>query len=380
MNIPMPRLSILALLAGLVSVSAESADIQLSGAVTDLAGNVLPGAGITLAGAGNATSANAKGLWILSGKPTGIVVPAGSRAGLVADRLVVEGGRLRLRLDGVDALGRKSQGMDGRGDAAPGSAEPALAPRAAATEAIDTLLYSWKGIVRARVGITSLAAADLGAQAIDTSTGSASPGVVRHGGQTYRTVMIGSQTWMAENLNGKPAGADSGWCPGVAGGTTPGELASCGEFGRLYTWAAAMKLADSCNAKVCADQIQANHQGICPDGWRVPREADWTMLFAFVEQDVRVGRDNGGLALKSTTGWIPSEDAGLDFHGFSALPAGYRDSERLFSSAGSYARWWSASEATEGDARLVGMSYFSPYVERNFVYKTYGLSVRCLKD
>jgi uncharacterized protein (TIGR02145 family) len=283
-------------------------------------------------------------------------------------------------MHGADALGRKSFGPVGTDDPASKTGKTAGALRAAEPEVVDTLLYSWKGIVRARVGIPALASGDLGTRSIDTSTGSFSPGVLTHGGRTYRTVMVGGQTWMAQNLDFKPAGADSGWCPGMVGGATPGAAAGCGEHGRLYTWAALMKLPDSCNSKACAGEVQARHQGICPEGWRVPSDADWAILVAFADKDVRLSPGSGGLALKSTTGWIASEENGMDYHGFSALPAGYRDPDGTFSSADSYARWWSASEATDGDARFRGMSFFSPYVESNFGYKPYGLSARCLKD
>lgn len=380
MNFPLPRCSLLALLAGLVSVPTDSADIQLSGTVTDLSGSVLPGAGVVLVGAGNATSAGAIGRWSISGKPTGIVAQTRTPARKVASHLELVGSHLRLRMDGADALGRKSQGLVGMENAAPKPGETVGALRAAVPEMLDTLLYSWKGIVRARVGITSLVAGDLGTQAIDTSTGSFSPGSLSYEGQIYRTVMVGSQTWMAQNLNFKPAGADSGWCPGAEGQKTPGEAASCAEFGRLYTWATLMKLSDTCNFKVCASQVQARHQGICPKGWRVPSDADWAMLVAFVERDVRVGSDNGGLALKSTTGWIDGGENGLDFHDFGGLPAGYRDSDSSFSSADSYTRWWSATEAGGGYAWLRGLRFYNPYVETDFVYKTGALSARCLKD
>jgi uncharacterized protein (TIGR02145 family) len=91
---------------------------------------------------------------------------------------------------------------------------------------------------------------------------------------SYRTVQIGSQIWMAENLN-----------YAVEGSVCYDNLESnCDKYGRLYNWATAMNLDLSCNFITCASQIQLKHQGICPAGWHIPGNTDWDQLYLYVSR------------------------------------------------------------------------------------------------
>ncbi len=194
-------------------------------------------------------------------------------------------------------------------------------------------------------------------------------------GQTYKTVKIGSQIWMAENLNYK---TENSWCGG-GNGTAEGD---CSKYGRLYTWAVAMDSvgAWSKNGKGCGYGTTCSPtypvRGICPEGWHLPTEAEFETLFTAVG-----GKSTAGKVLKSTTGWttysgITNEDA----FAFSALPAGGRYSGGSFSCEGDVAYFWSSTEYYGFDACLMYLDYCYGGAGL-FDYNKYdGFSVRCLKD
>ncbi len=186
----------------------------------------------------------------------------------------------------------------------------------------------------------------------------------------YRWVKIGTQTWMAENLNYDPETGNS-WCYGE-------DLANCDTYGRLYDWAGAMNFASSCNEESCLNQIQAKHQGACYTGWHLPTNAEWTTLAHFIG-----GSTIAGTKLKSATGWN-----GTDDYGFNALPGGdrlYVDGSFCnagrFCNVGSIGYWWTATEGSSEDAYRRHMYSVSARVgEYNGSNKSSGYSVRCVKD
>lgn len=199
--------------------------------------------------------------------------------------------------------------------------------------------------------------------------------------QVYRTVTIGTQTWMAENLNYKPVGIDSGWC-------YDNSTDSCSKYGRLYTWAAAMGLNDSCNTKTCSTQVASIQQGICPAGWHVPSGAEWTLL-----TDTTLVDSTATTELKSIFGWLSIPDSNIaadgsigyilvadssaDRYGFRALPAGYREKNGAFDGDGIDAFFWTSSErlATTAFEHFLGTS-----LQFSSSLKSTGISLRCLKN
>jgi len=106
------------------------------------------------------------------------------------------------------------------------------------------------------------------------------------GGQAYKTVKIGSQTWMAQNLNYKTSNGKSRCYP-VSGDSNPNDAdnANCAVYGRFYDWATIMGFDESCNNKSCASQIKPKHQGICPNGWHIPSKTEWKTLMTLGEQN-----------------------------------------------------------------------------------------------
>jgi uncharacterized protein (TIGR02145 family) len=181
----------------------------------------------------------------------------------------------------------------------------------------------------------------------------------------YKTKQIGDQVWMAENLNYNVAGSK---CYGD-------DPANCDKYGRLYDWATAMALPSSCNSTSCSSQINAKHKGICPSGWHIPSDAEWTTLTDYVG-----GSSTAGTKLKATSGWYDNGN-GTDIYCFSALPGGLGYSGGGFSSVGYNGYWWGASEGNSNSAYGRYVYYYDELVHYYYYYgKSYLFSVRCLQD
>ena len=217
-------------------------------------------------------------------------------------------------------------------------------------------------------------------------------------GNTYDAVQIGNQVWMAENLrttryaDGTTIPLDSmysltepyRYAPGL--NQSNGEnMANVARYGYLYNWPAVMYGASS------SDANPSGIQGICPNGWHVPSDAEWTQLTDYVSSQSQYvcGGDNTSIAkaLASTTGWSSSSyPCNVGYNpstnnatGFSALPAGrYSDFYYYF---GDFAYFWSATEHDDVYAHHTLLSYYSSYVSFHSVYYKYcGFSVRCVRD
>lgn len=205
-------------------------------------------------------------------------------------------------------------------------------------------------------------------------------------GKVYKTVKIGDQTWMAENLNY----ADSTKTPSLKGKSWcfNDRAANCDVVGHLYTWAAAIdsvKLAtDADNPQDCGygktcDLASAGSatlvQGICPEGWHLPSYDEWKTLF-----DAVGGQDTASKVLKSQTGW-PSNGYGTDAFGFSALPVGGKNDVGYFGAWSTY--FWSSTEVNSGHAYDVYLFYGlgnAGLAGLAIESKILGFSVRCLRD
>jgi len=198
-------------------------------------------------------------------------------------------------------------------------------------------------------------------------------------GQTYKTVKIGFQTWMAENLNYE---VEDSWCES----DNPD---NCTEYGRLYKWAAAMNLDASYNSKVWdtgnnAQERPVGVRGVCPAGWHLPSKREWGYLAIAAGG---LGSNDGGSgtaakALKSTSGWYNNGN-GTDEYGFTALPGG---NQLPYYQSGAWniglgGTWWTATEK-DGDVYVRRTNYFSDNLQIEWagISKRYGYSVRCVAD
>ena len=207
-------------------------------------------------------------------------------------------------------------------------------------------------------------------------------------GKVYRTVKIGDQTWMAENLNYYDSTDLSvkkkSWCFGKKDN---GDSTTCDVAGRLYTWAAAIdsvKLANVVdNPQECGYGKECDStstrsvtliQGVCPDGWHLPSKTEWNALFTAVG-----GESTAGEVLKSQSGWYNNGN-GTDAFGFSALPAGGRNGDGEGYNEGDYAYFWSSTELNSNYAYDVHLGYGGEDAGLLYNIKNNGFSVRCVKN
>ncbi|MFO7853479.1 MAG: fibrobacter succinogenes major paralogous domain-containing protein [Bacteroidota bacterium] len=173
-------------------------------------------------------------------------------------------------------------------------------------------------------------------------------------GKTYKTVTIGKQTWMAQDLNYR---ASSGsWC------YEGDDSGNCDKLDRrLYNWKAAMES--------------------CPVGWHLPSADEWTELINYLG-----GNDVAGGKLKAKKGWMDSNTSATNSSSFSALPGGYRNYGGVFGGASTEGYWWSSTERSSGAWSWSGAWYFGMRYDNNAVNKygsnhqKAGFSVRCVKD
>ena len=149
------------------------------------------------------------------------------------------------------------------------------------------------------------------------------------------------------------------------------DTTKCDEFGGLYQWAEMMQLPSRCNTESCADLIQPNHQGICPDGWRL-----------FTYNDYRIVRFSEGNEERGVAGLRSGyRFNGYNTTGFSLVGAGYRSEEKKFENLNEYAFGFFPTEKASEKAYvgLISITNDDGISESDWSIKQEGLSVRCVK-
>jgi len=202
-------------------------------------------------------------------------------------------------------------------------------------------------------------------------------------GNIFSGIQIGTQCWMDRNLKVTkfPDGTDIQFVHGdldwAALGDNNTDDAYCfceydpsSDYGFLYTYAAAI-----------ADNWQhdnASDQGICPDGWHLPTNAEWTVLTDFLGGLTVAG---GKMKETGTSHWdSPNTDA-TNESGFTALPGGWRDyNAGAISNARKYGYWWSATEGSTFTAWNYYLIFSNASVYNFYYSKSCGYSVRCLRN
>ena len=208
---------------------------------------------------------------------------------------------------------------------------------------------------------------------------------------TYNTVQIGNQCWMKENLrttrysNGTSIALGSSTSTTTAYRYYPDNSSSnVSTYGYLYNWKAVMGSSSSSSAN------PSGVQGICPTGWHVPSDAEWTQLINYVRGQTQYQcnyNDNTiAKALASTTGWnsstntcaVGNNPSSNNATVFSALPAGVCNGD--YDRFGDNAYFWSATELNDYYAYYRYLYYSFAIVNRNNSYKYNSYSVRCVRD
>jgi uncharacterized protein (TIGR02145 family) len=209
-----------------------------------------------------------------------------------------------------------------------------------------------------------------------TSNGFASCGSVPDiDGNTYQTVQIGTQCWTQSNLkvskyrNGDniPTGLDNSQWSSTSTGAYAiynNDPVNDGLYGKLYNWYAVN-----------------DTRGICPTGWHVPSDAEWTTLTDFLGGTSAAGGKMKSTATQPTPGgWNSPNTGATNSSGFTGLPGGYRDSGGAFFDLGYVGVWWSSSDAGSSTAWYRNLYYFNASAFRfNFNHRD-GYSVRCVRD
>jgi len=192
-------------------------------------------------------------------------------------------------------------------------------------------------------------------------------------GNDYKTIQIGSQVWMAENLkttkyrNGDLIGTTTPATLDISAEATPkyqwaydGDESNVAFYGRLYTWYAVTDI-----------------RNICPTGWHIPSDVEWETLKSFLGGGNVAG---GKLKETGTTHWLPPNEGATNETGFTALPSGVH-SPGWFGNIGIYSYFWcSATEPNKVDAVSQGIFTDAIFVVREANPKYSGCPVRCLKD
>ena len=200
-------------------------------------------------------------------------------------------------------------------------------------------------------------------------------------GKVYPTVLIGTQCWLRKNMN---VGTKIN---GVTNQTDNDTIekycynnseASCDVYGGLYQWAEAMQYYQGAsNTTLWNPTPSGNIQGVCPEGWHVPSDAEWTTLTTYLSGTSVAG---GKMKEAGTSHWANPNTGATNSSGFTALPAGYRypDGSYLVLYYLNYV--WSASEGSAIGSYIRYMEYNTSRTNRDTNAKTFGLNVRCIND
>jgi uncharacterized protein (TIGR02145 family) len=198
-------------------------------------------------------------------------------------------------------------------------------------------------------------------------------------GNVYKTIVIGTQEWMAENLkashyrNGDviPIVTNNATWAGLTTGAiswyiTDSTTYNC-PYGKLYNWYA---VADS--------------RHVCPSGWHEPIDIEWSTLINYLDPNANGGANvnTAGGKMKSfgTQYWASPNTAGDNSSGFSGLPGGQREYNGIFTDNANTGYWWSSNEFNNNSAKHSSLTSFLDDAYMGDAGKINGFSVRCIKD
>jgi len=217
-------------------------------------------------------------------------------------------------------------------------------------------------------------------------------------GKKYGYLSIGNQMWMAENLAYLPAVSPASDGPegesypfyyvnGYNGTDVAEAKATINyeTYGVLYNWFASMAGESS------SDANPSNVQGVCPDGWHLPADGEWTELETWLTDNGYGYEGSGndiGKALAATSGWATDDTPGNvgndqnsnNSSGFFALPGGYPEGQESWYNIGAAGYWWSSTESSSTEAFIRVLDHDNSSDYRLNCFKEVGISVRCVRD
>jgi len=192
-------------------------------------------------------------------------------------------------------------------------------------------------------------------------------------GNEYKTITMGTQTWMAENLRTTTLNDHTA----ISAVTDHADWASMASS--AYCWyenvASNSEVAARCGALYNWQTVSSGN--LCPDGWHVPTQEEYNILVDYVG-----GTEIAGAKLKEngTKNWNRPNTMATNLSGFTALPCGGRQDAGTFTGIGEAAFFWTATEFSAAEGVAVVLSYNSANYQEITPDKKAGLSVRCLKD
>lgn len=359
------------LLASLALGASITGAQTLSGKVSTLDGAAKPGVTVALKSGDlilATTTTGLDGTWILEPSTS---VQRETSTKQVTGNLTLDGSRrLRVGFDGRDLSGRFTGGasMSRRGGAS------GILARGASESGVgspDTLVYSMDDRVFLRDTLSTVAVSGIERTFDTTWNAQRVYGylVDARDQKTYRTITIGDQVWMAQNL---AYVRDTSWIQK--------DSASLGlHYGRLYQWAAAMDTSATFLKDIA--EITLPWRGICPEGWHLPSEPEWSTLVNHADSAT------SGAALKASEFASDTSKALVptDAWGFRVLPGGqvmYNTyaSRNVYYGFPTTAIFWTASEYSTTKSWSRTFTNATNSAVRKLTLKTEGYSVRCLKD
>jgi len=220
------------------------------------------------------------------------------------------------------------------------------------------------GVVSSIVSSASFAIADTNTYGVPWQTG------IRYGtlldtrdSTVYRTVTIGAQIWMAQNLRHVVTGSSC-----VVNTVTGPD--TCKKYGQLYSWSMAMGLPVQDDTSYSGATLASNYAGVCPSGWHIPSESEWATLSSTVDPN-SLNLD----VMRATNGWNfvrgVTTGNGSDQYGFRALPT---------DGGGLTTDWWTPTESDPQNAVSEYVSFNSDITDNGPGFKTTPYPVRCMKN
>ena len=204
---------------------------------------------------------------------------------------------------------------------------------------------------------------------------------VFYGGKTYKSVIIGMQCWMTENLNvgtailGNQDQANNGVIEKFCYNNITN---NCDVYGGLYQWAEVVQYLNGAANTVSWNPAPAgNVQGICPAGWHLPSDAEWNTLATCLGGAVVAG---GKMKETGIVHWDYPNVGATNSSGFTGLPAGDRDVSGTYIFLAIYGDFWTSSESSSNQAWYRNLNVSNENLFRGYYFKSDGFAVRCLKN